>query len=137
MDDIYIISDDKQFLNDTLREIREISLDMGLFINDKKTSIQPIWKPFKYLQIKYTLSDTGKVIKRINPKSVTRMRRKLKKLSKKVNNGELDLLCVENSYKSWFGSNKKIMSRKQRKNMNKLYRSLFVSNSNNENEKHK
>lgn len=131
MDDIYIISDDKQFLNDTLREIREISSDMGLFINDKKTSIQPIWKPFKYLQIKYTLSDTGKVIKRINPKSVTRMRRKLKKLSKKVKSGELDLSCVENSYKSWFGSNKKIMSRKQRKNMNKLYRSPFVNNSNN------
>lgn len=126
MDDIYIISDDKKFLNDILHDIRNIADDMGLFINEKKTSIQPLWKPFKYLQIRYTLTDTGKVIKRINPKTVTRMRRKLKKLSVKVSNGEIDISSVENTYKSWIGSNRKIMSKKQISSMNKLYDELFI-----------
>ena len=43
-----------------------------------------------YVRLRYTLTKDGKVIKRINPKRVTTMRRKLKKLSVKVINGEIE-----------------------------------------------
>lgn len=54
------------------------------------------------------------------------MRRKLKKLSVKVSNGEVELSSIENTYKSWIGSNRKIMSKKQIGSMNKLYDELFI-----------
>lgn len=80
---------------------------------------------YKFLQIKYTLTDTGKVIKRINPDRVTAMRRKLKKLAIKVGNGEADYDNVENMFRGWMGGHYKLLSREQRKNLIQLYEDLF------------
>ena len=75
--------------------------------------------------IKYTLTDTGKVIKRINQDRVTAMRRKLKKLAVKVRNGEADYDNVENMFRGWMGGHYKLLSREQRKNLIQLYEDLF------------
>ena len=125
MDDWYIISDSKDELNDLLSNIIRISRDLGIHINLQKTHITKLSSTYKYLQIKYSLTPTGRIIKRINPKRVTAMRRKLKALAVKINEGDIDYSNVENTYRSWMGSFYKLMSKIQRANMIELYEDLF------------
>lgn len=99
--------------------------EYGIHINRKKTHIVKISSTYKFLQIKYTLTKDGKVIKRINPKRVTTMRRKLKKLSLKVINGEIEYESIENMFRGWMGAHYKLLSKQQRKNLIQLYEELF------------
>lgn len=125
MDDIYIIHESKEYLRGILEDIRQIADELGLFINDKKTQIYRIDRPFHFLQNVYYVTDTGRVVEKINKKRLTRMRRKLKRLAGMVERGERQLSDVENMYRSWMGAYKRIMSKKQIANMEQLYNSLF------------
>ena len=125
MDDWYIMSPSKEELLDILENIRKIAKELGVHINDKKTRIVKISGTYKYLQVKYSLTSSGKIIKRINPKRVTTMRRRLKKLAVKVSDGEVEYENVENTFKSWMGSFYKLLSKQQRKNLISLYEDLF------------
>lgn len=125
MDDWYIMNPSKDELEDLLVNICKIAEEYGIHINKKKTRIVKISSTYKFLQIKYTLTDSGKVIKRINPKRVTAMRRKLKKLASKVTNGEADYDNVENMFRGWMGAHYKLLSKEQRKNLIQLYEDLF------------
>ena len=89
MDDIYIIGDTREYIASVIHGIADQAGRLGIFINEKKTRIVKLSSTFKYLQIKYSLSDSGKVIKRINPKSVTRERRKLKAYKRLLDRGEM------------------------------------------------
>lgn len=125
MDDWYIMNPSKEELLDLLENIRAIAKELGIHINEKKTRIVKISSTYKFLQIKYTLTDSGKIIKRINPKRVTTMRRKLKKLAVKVENGEIPYENVEGMFRGWMGDFYKLLSKQQRKNLIKLYEDLF------------
>lgn len=125
MDDIYIIHESKDFLQQTLKEIGDIGLQLGLHINLKKTQIYRIDKPFHFLQNLYFVTSTGRVVEKISKKRLTRMRRKLKKLAYMVNTGDRQISDVENMYRSWMGSYKKVMSKQQIKNMEQLYTDMF------------
>ena len=128
MDDWYIMNPNKKELQDLLDNIRVIADELGIHINEKKTHIVKISSTYKYLQVKYTLTKDGKIIKRINPTRVTAMRRKLKKLAIKVENGAIPYENVENMFKGWMGSFYKLLSRQQRKNLIRLYENLFDKN---------
>lgn len=125
MDDIYFMTKTKEEAVDISEGISEQIRDLGLFVNDKKTHIVKMTDRYKYLQIRYTMTDTGKVIKRINPKSVTRERRRLKAYKRLLDKGELPYEDIEQSYKSWMGDYTRIMSKQQTKNMKQLYKELF------------
>lgn len=126
MDDWYIISSSKEELEDILENVIKMGSEMGLHVNLNKTRIVKLSSTFKYLQVKYTLTKTGKVIKRINPKRVTAMRKRLKKFAVKINNNEMDYENVENTFKAWMGSFYKILSKEQRHNLISLYERLFA-----------
>lgn len=128
MDDWYIMNPSKNELENLLANICKIALEYGIHINHKKTRIVKISDTYKFLQIKYTLTDNGKVIKRINPRRVTAMRRKMKKLASKVMNGKTDYGNVENMFRGWMGAHYKLLSKKQRKNLIELYEDLFNKN---------
>ena len=125
MDDWYIMSPNKDNLIDILRNIKNIAVELGIHINEKKTRIVKISSTYKFLQIKYSLTKDGKVIKRMNPKRVTALRRKLKKLAVKVRNGDIEYEWVENMFKSWMGGFYKLLSKQQRTNLLTLYEELF------------
>ena len=124
-DDWYIMNPDKHELEDILQNVRTIADELGIHINEKKTRIVKIGGPNKFLQIKYTLTEDGKIFKRINPKRVTSMRRRLKKLSVMVQNNKIPYESVEMTFKSWMGSFYKLLSKQQRKNLIELYENLF------------
>ncbi len=108
-----------------LDNIRKIAKELGIHINEKKTRIVRISSTYKFLQVRYTLTKDGKIIKRINPERVTTMRRKLKKLAVKVQNGEISYDGVENMFRGWMGSFYKLLSKQQRRNLIGLYEDLF------------
>lgn len=124
-DDTHIISDSKDFLLTVLEGVRQIAEEYGIIINEKKTRICKLSSFYRYLQIGYSLTDTGRVIRKIHPKAVTRERRKLKAYKRKLDAGEMSYFDVENSFKSWLGGNWKRMSRQQISNMSLLYYQLF------------
>lgn len=125
MDDWYIMNPNKQELQDLLDNIVRIANELGIHINMKKTRIVKISSTYKFLQIKYTLTDDGKIIKRINPTRVTAMRKKIKKLAIKVKNGEIVYENVENMFKGWMGGHYKLLSKQQRENLIQLFEDSF------------
>lgn len=125
-DDIYIMDKDRNKLKEILKHILEISEEYGIKINEKKTKIVKMSSTYEFLKVRYSLTDTGKVIKKIDKEKLTKMRRKLKKLKTKLDNGEVEYKSIENMYKSWFGTHKKYMSSKQKENLNNLYNELFI-----------
>lgn len=124
-DDWYDINQSKEELLDILDGIRGIAKEYGIHINEKKTKIVKISSTYKFLQIKYSMRSDGKLIRRINPKRVTTMRRRLKKLAIKLENGEVPYENIEGMFKGWMGSFYKLLSRKQRENLLTLYEDLF------------
>lgn len=119
MDDSYIIHKDKDYLKQLLAEIKIVAESLGITINMEKTHIYKLSSYWRFLQIQYSLSDTGRIIKKINSKRLTNMRRKLKKLVLVLDENDF-----ENLYNSWFKSYYKIMSKQQRYNINCLYQKL-------------
>ena len=67
----------------------------------------------------------GRISKRLTPKKVTAMRRKLKRLALKVKSGELPYESVEEMFRSWMGSFYKILTKDQRTGLISLFESLF------------
>lgn len=125
MDDSYLISPSKEELVCFAHEITEIAKGLGIFLNQKKTRIVKLSDYYRFLQITYSLMDTGRVIRKINPERIVDMRRKLKALSIKVNNGERTREAVENMFKGWMCSHAYLMSGLQRDNLNLLFYDLF------------
>lgn len=126
MDDSYIISNDKRFLHKMLSKITEIAHDLGIFMNTKKTHIMKLNHTFVWLKIRYRLTGSGHLVKKINPKTITRERRKLKKYRKMVDRGVMSMADVKNSFKSWYCNYKKLMSYHTKQNMKSLYCKLFI-----------
>ena len=126
VDDFFIISENKEDLYIVLDGIRNITRKLGIHINENKTKIVRMDQIFRYLQVQYQVTDSGHIIKKINPKRVASMRKKLKKLAKKLDDGEADYNSIEEMYRSWMGNFYKIMSKDQRKNLINLYEDLFL-----------
>lgn len=125
MDDMYFIVPTREEALSIIEGIKEQAAGIGLFVNDRKTRIVKLSGKYKYLQVRYTLTDTGKVIKRINPVSVTRERRKLKAYRRILDRDVITYETVEQAYKSWMGAYTPLMSKKQISNMKTLYKELF------------
>lgn len=125
MDDLYVIAPTKEELWSILTGIKEQASALGIFINEKKTRVQPLRKPFRYLQIQYALTPSGRIVQKINPKRLASMRRKLRKLRGRLDAGLTTFDAIDDMYRSWIGGYKKYMSKLQKENLEKLYNSLY------------
>lgn len=119
MDDSYVIHESKEYLESLLEEVDSIAKSLGITINRKKTRICKLSDRWRFLQIQYSLTDTGRIVRKINPKRLTTMRRKMKKLASKLPEKEF-----ENFYRSWFRGCYQYMSKQQRENMDNLFEKL-------------
>ena len=124
-DDFFAIDISKAFLLQVLEGFYRIADEYGLIINPRKTRIVKLSSEFRHLQITYSLTETGRVVRKINPKNITRERRKLKAYKRLLDARKINYMTVENSFKSWIGSHWKIMSHIQIYNMSNLYFELF------------
>lgn len=124
-DDFYCINESREFLQELTEGIKREAEKVSLTVHPNKTHIARLDQPFTHLQISYRLTETGKLVKRINPKSVTRERRRLKAYKRLLLAGRMDEEEIENAFKSWMVLNYKVMSGDQIRGINELYKELF------------
>lgn len=123
-DDGYIIHKSKDFLKMCRAKLIELSNKIGLKINEKKTKITKLTKPFMFLKIRCFMTDSGKVVRRLWKKSATRMSRKLRKFKKKVIDGIMTWQDVVNSFTSWLSHIKGLQCYRTVKSLKRKYEQL-------------
>lgn len=125
MDDGIVISDSKVFLQNLLKKMKEICDKLGLTFNAKKTRVVKASKGFVFMKVRYRITSTGKIVRTLTRAGIVRMRRKLKKFSKMLDNGKILLDDVYNSMQSWIAHAKVASSYRTKRSMLKLYNQLF------------
>ena len=125
MDDGVIFAKTKEELQELFEGLKKICDSLGLKFNLKKTHITKVSNGFTFLKVRYRVTATGKIIKTLTRKGIVRMRRKLKKFRKKVDEGIMTLDNVYDSMQSWLAHARVAQSHKTVRSMMKLYNDLF------------
>lgn len=137
MDDGYLIHISKDYLKHCLERMKEVCRMLGITLNLKKTKIVPIKQGFRFLQVKYLLTATGKVVRKMSFESIKKMRRKLKKfklwntagrvvkIGKKFIRKIFSLADICKAYISWCGHMKRGKSFHVIQRMHKYFKNLF------------
>lgn len=129
MDDFYLIHEDKEYLRYCKEEIRKKCAELGMTLNERKTQIVKLSHGFTFLKVRFYITDTGKIIRKIHPASITRERRKLKKFYLKWQEGKMTRRDVWNSLQSWCSHALRFMAHYAVNNMITLYAKLFIRRS--------
>lgn len=127
MDDIFIIGKSKKELYSLLSEIENTLAYLKLEINKKKTHVVKLSHGFTFLQIKYNVLESGKILKRLTRKKIVRERRRLKAFKRLYGLGIMSENEVWNCYQSWRGTIVKEHNACYHsiRSMDMLYKSLF------------
>lgn len=125
-DDSYLIHQSKEYLWHCLEVLEEKFREKGIIINRKKTQVIKLSSWFTFLKWRYKLTDTGGVVKKPCPESITRERSKLKKLKKRFDAGTVTFEDVRCQFDSWEGYIKYGDSTRTVENMCNLFNRLFV-----------
>lgn len=144
MDDFYMISPSKEHLLKCIEIFRQKLAEIGIELNEKKCKVTKLRNTFTFLKVRFNLLDSGKILRRASRKSITRMRRKLKKLNKLLEKGVIKFDTIQLAYESWKGHIGQYSSKKRRykrkdkcfrmhtrnckRNMDKLFNELFIEN---------
>ena len=126
MDDGYLLHESKEHLRRCMEDIHERCAALGIALHPTKTRIVKLSRGFTFLKTRFFLTDSGKVVRKIDPGSVARMRRKLKKFREWVDRGKMAIEDVATSYQSWRGYAKRFDAYRTLKSMDALYSELFI-----------
>jgi len=131
MDDLYLIHRDKVYLEFCLTEIQKVCETLKITVNLKKTRITKLSDGLIFLKGKYSLLETGKVLRRPGKDSTKRMRRKLVKFKSLIDSGKMDYKDLRIAYQSWRGTYKRRFNAYYSiRYMDKLYNELFINTHN-------
>lgn len=125
MDDGYLIHHSKEYLNHCLEKIKEICKVLGITLNEKKTQIVKLSHGFTFLKARFFLLPSGKIVKKIYKRSVTKMRQKLKKFKLLVEQGKMAFKDVVVSVTCWIAYALKFNAWHTVQNMMQLFYRLF------------
>ena len=125
MDDIYIIHESRDFLQDVLSGVKAQAETLGLFVHPEKTHITPLSQGFTFLKTRYTLTASGKVIRRLCRETVTRERHKLKTLYGLARQGLISKPEFYALYFSWRGDKNRFNCHKTLNQLDQLFRSYY------------
>lgn len=95
MDDLILIHESREYLEECLMKIEAHLNGISLCLNRDKTNIQPIRHGINFLGFSFRLTETGKVVMKLQSGKVGKARRRFKKISK------IDQATLEDSYQSW------------------------------------
>jgi RecA/RadA recombinase len=108
MDDLYLIYNDTKYLAECARKIQKKLKEIGLEMNEKKTTISlmnPLKEkekvhgtPFKYLKWNFYITITGHIIMIPFTEKVTHQRRKLRKMQGLWLDGKITNEAITQSY---------------------------------------
>lgn len=124
MDDFVIVSNNKEHLQEDLRQIRRIVEGLGLELN-KKTCIYPLCQGVAWLKWRFVLTPSGKVIRRMNDRNIAKMRRKLRRMKAQCDAGKMSPDVPRESLRSWTANARRGNTRQAVRAMQRYYRELF------------
>lgn len=126
MDDFYIICRTKEEARELLDYLKDKYKEFLIDLNPNKTQIIKLTHGFIWLQDRVYLTRNGRVINKPGRSCITRNRRKLKAIAKRLDNGEIGYDRVQNFYASHKGYLSHKNAYRSRKNMDHLYNELFI-----------
>ena len=132
MDDGYLIAKDKETLVRCLDELKAMTAELEIQLNEGKTHIRKLGHTFTFLKARITFNENGSVAVRPNRRNVTRNRRKLRKLKALCDKGVVDRDSIENVFKTTRGNLQNFDAFQVRHNYETLYKSLFQGGKDNE-----
>lgn len=125
MDDGYLIHESLEFLQQCLEDLKRLCRVLHIQLNEKKTHIVKLSHGFTWLKCRWYLLSTGKVVKKIYKKSITKQRQKLKKFKAKVAAGRMSCQDVFQAFQSWRAYADHFNAYQTTKSMERLYESLY------------
>lgn len=125
MDDFYIISDSREYLEDCANKIRAYLAGLRFQLHDTKSRCYPLKDGISFLGFTFRLTDTGKVLMLIKSENVKAERKKLFRLVKQSKRGKLPKSKVDESYAAWRNHASKGNSFKCIQRMDAYYKSLW------------
>lgn len=127
MDDRHAIASTRQILIDAAKAAAPLWQARGIELNLDKSKIVPIWKPFKFCQTRYVLTETGAVLRLPVHKKTSAERRKLKKQRRLWDEGKItDPESIRGGYLGWRANYEKKNARRTVRMTDGLYNKLFV-----------
>ena len=103
MDDFILLHHSKEYLHECLSRIRGLfGSSLKLELNEK-TQIFPIKNGVKYLGWRFCLTETGKVVRKLQNEGKRRTKRRFLRLKKDYAIGAIDLADVKRSLASTHG----------------------------------
>lgn len=130
-DDLLFVGSKERCL-EALGLIRTEADRLGLTVSEKKTYLQPIRRPVRFLGYSFLRHETGRVTLKRLPEKVRRERRKLKRMKEK----EVPIERIDAHYQSVRASMKK-GSRSDLMKLDRYYKSLFGGSNDDKNQKGK
>lgn len=127
MDDGIIIHHDYEYLKRVMEELKEFAARLGFTLNEKKSRLLRFGQQFTFLKRKYDFTETGHIIIRPARESVVRERRKIKKLARKFQNGEIPFNTCADSLQAWKASIAGTKCYKITQSINKLFDRLLIT----------
>lgn len=125
MDDFILIHHDEQYLIYCKIMINKFLEKLEFELHPEKTKIYKLKKGIKMLGFTHRLTQTGKVIRILDPNNVRRERKKLRRMVHKSKRGEMDKAKVDMCYSSWKAHASKGNSFKLLQRMDKYYKELW------------
>ena len=89
-------------------------VELGIELNPRKTRVVKLTRGFTWLKKRIFYTETGRIVVKPCRDSITRERRKLKKMARMVADGVMTPEQVEQSYQSWRGGMKRLGRAPQR-----------------------
>ncbi len=125
MDDLILIHPCKEYLKKCHRVIGEEVQRLGLSLNKKKTQLFPLSQGLNFLGFKYSLSDTGAVIRVLGKDNIKKRKRKLRKYKKLVTEGKMTKEKSDQCFESWKAHAEKSNPKDVINQMDRYYKELW------------
>jgi len=124
MDDFLLIGETVEQVTTASKYVQSAFADMGLHIKDKSGS-HCLEDGFTFLHLFFKLTETGKVIVKLDHRYLADERRKLRKLANLYWKGKTDIQHIEAHYQSFIAIANRADSHAEIKSMDRLYAELF------------
>ena len=123
-DDFLFFHRDKEAVKEVIEYIQTEMAKLGLSVVNKG-GIFKLNESFRFLRKRFILTDTGKVIIRIDQKSLGEERRRLKRMKRLVDEGKRTMDAVRRHYQSWSSSALRADSEGAIRKMDEFYFNIF------------
>lgn len=127
MDDGYLIHHSKEHLQKCMQAIKILCRRLDIKLNEKKTQIVKLSHGFTWLKVRFFLLPSGKIVRKIYRRSVTKQRKKIKKFKELIATGKMTMMDAYSSWQSWKAYASNFNAWHTIKNMEKLFGELFNS----------